>query len=118
MERKLITKKTFVLILALLFLSVGVFFLVPKEKGESVEIWVDGKLHSEHFLKSKFSEELDNGVKIVCDGQSAFFEHSDCPDKVCINTGKLSLVGQWAACLPNSTVIKITGENGKADTVS
>src|SRR5665647_1058659 len=34
------------------------------------------------------------------------FEESDCPDKVCINTGKLSKVGQYAACLPNGIVIK------------
>ncbi len=118
MERKLITKKTFVFIFALLFLALCIFYLVPKEKGESVEIWIDGKLYSEYFLTDKFTKELDNGVKIVCNGEAVYFEHSDCPDKVCVNTGKLSLVGQWAACLPNSTVIKITKKDGEADTVS
>jgi len=35
------------------------------------------------------------------------FEESDCPDKVCINAGKLNTVGQFAACLPNGVVVKI-----------
>lgn len=35
------------------------------------------------------------------------FEESDCPDKVCINTGKLNKAGQYAACLPNGIVLKI-----------
>lgn len=42
------------------------------------------------------------------------FEQSDCPDKVCIHTGKLSHPGQTAACLPNSLVLKIAAD--KAET--
>ncbi len=35
------------------------------------------------------------------------FEESDCPDKICIKAGKLSMVGQSAACLPNKMFVKI-----------
>lgn len=35
------------------------------------------------------------------------FEQSDCPDKVCVHTGELHMVGQSAACLPNGIVLKI-----------
>ncbi len=40
------------------------------------------------------------------DGYISFIE-SDCPDKICIKTGKLHTVGQSAACLPNGVVLKI-----------
>ena len=40
------------------------------------------------------------------------FEESDCPDKVCIHAGKLHIVGQSAACLPNGIVLKIVSANG------
>lgn len=40
------------------------------------------------------------------DGNISFIE-SDCPDKICIKTGKLHIVGQNAACLPNGVVLKI-----------
>lgn len=47
------------------------------------------------------------------DGNISFIK-SDCPDKICIKTGKLHLVGQSAACLPNGVVVKIVpaGERG------
>lgn len=45
----------------------------------------------------------------VEDGFIAFVE-SDCPDQVCIHMGRLSRVGQSAACLPNRVSVVIIGE--------
>jgi hypothetical protein len=42
------------------------------------------------------------------DGSIAFVE-SDCPDKICIRSGRLHLAGQMAACLPNQVYVKIVG---------
>jgi len=42
------------------------------------------------------------------DGSIAFVE-SDCPDQICVRTGRLRRVGQMAACLPNRLYIKIVG---------
>jgi hypothetical protein len=42
------------------------------------------------------------------DGSIAFTE-SDCPDKVCVKSGRLHSTGQMAACLPNFVYIKIVG---------
>ena len=39
------------------------------------------------------------------------FEQSDCPDKICVKTGKLHTVGQTAACLPNEIFIKIVSRD-------
>lgn len=48
------------------------------------------------------------------DGSVAFIA-SDCPDKLCVLTGKLRRAGQIAACLPRKVYIKIvgTGEAGE-----
>lgn len=43
------------------------------------------------------------------------FEESDCPDKVCINTGKIGMVGESAACLPNSIIVKIVKKSGRTE---
>lgn len=45
------------------------------------------------------------------------FEESDCPDKICIKTGKLRTIGETAACIPNKIFLKIvpadsSGDNG------
>ncbi|MGI6777022.1 MAG: NusG domain II-containing protein [Acetivibrionales bacterium] len=46
------------------------------------------------------------------------FEESDCPDKLCVNTGWLSQRGDTAICAPNKTIIVIEGENSKVDGVT
>lgn len=49
---------------------------------------------------------------LYADGSIAF-EESDCPDKVCIRTGRIDTVGQSAACLPNGLVMKIVPNGGR-----
>ncbi len=50
------------------------------------------------------------------DGSISFIE-SNCPDKICIKTGRLHTVGQTAACLPNGMILKIVpaDKRGKDD---
>ena len=43
------------------------------------------------------------------DGSIAF-EKSDCPDQICVHSGKLHIVGQSAACLPNELILKIVSK--------
>lgn len=118
MEKKLFCKRDVIFISLIFLVALLIFLFLPREKGESVEISVNGKTVFSSPLKTPFEKKLENGVTIVCDGDSAYFLRSDCPDKVCIKTGKLSVAGEWAACLPNGTVLKIIGRDGDADTVS
>ena len=46
---------------------------------------------------------------------SICFQESDCPDKICIKTGRLSKVGQTAACLPNRIIMKIVPSGERND---
>lgn len=50
----------------------------------------------------------------ISDGQVRMTE-ADCPDKLCIHTGKISESGQTIVCLPNRVVISISGENSTVD---
>jgi len=43
------------------------------------------------------------------------FERSDCPDQICVHAGKLHIVGQSAACLPNGIVIKIVPQKERSE---
>jgi len=68
--------------------------------------------------EESFSLPQDKNVvfHLYKDGSIAFIE-SDCPDKVCIRSGKLRSAGQYAACLPNGFVMKIVpkGERSPED---
>jgi hypothetical protein len=43
------------------------------------------------------------------------FEESDCPDKICIRSGRLKTVGESAACLPNKIIVKIVRKDQHSD---
>ena len=51
----------------------------------------------------------DYNIKIVAENGGIYFEHSDCPDKLCINAGVLRESGDLAVCLPAKTVITVEG---------
>lgn len=48
------------------------------------------------------------------DGRIRFAE-SDCPDRVCVNTGYISVNRQASACVPAGLLISITGESSESD---
>ena len=48
-------------------------------------------------------------VLIVAENGKIRFEGSDCPDKLCVKRGELYRKGDTAVCLPEKTVITVTG---------
>jgi len=48
-----------------------------------------------------------NGVKIVIESGSVFVSDSDCDDKICVNTGRISHAGQSVICLPKKVSVRI-----------
>ncbi len=61
--------------------------------------------------------ELEHAA-VEIDGGEAFFRHSDCPDKVCLHSGKISKNGQMLACVPNEIVVQITSAAKNANKLS
>lgn len=66
------------------------------------------------------SQNTDVVFEITQNGQIRFLE-SNCLDKICVKTGLIQTVGQYAACLPNGIIVKIVsseeGQQGEADIV-
>lgn len=54
-------------------------------------------------------------VYFECDGKGGIrFYESDCPDQICVHTGFLRKVGDWAACVPNRALIRIRGSEDES----
>lgn len=113
--------------LLLVLIAAGLFFwLLPNqnrsEEGTVAEIYYQSELVKTIDLtkgeESVFSidQKPDVIFHVFPDG-SVCFESSDCPDKVCVHTGKLRYAGQSAACLPNGIVLKIKSTSGGADLI-
>lgn len=63
-------------------------------------------LESGHARTFSIPQKPEIVFQVDNNGEISFMK-SDCPDKICVKTGKLHIIGQSAACLPNGVVLKI-----------
>ena len=116
---KFAKKTDFIIIACIIALSASLWLFYNNafsEKGAVAEIYYKSELvKSVDLTKGEeysFSiPQLPAVVFTVYPDNSISFTESDCPDKVCIKTGKLYKTGQIAACLPNQIYIKIVNSD-------
>ena len=108
--KKLITKKDLIL-LAIVFLCgiIGVFLMNSADTGKTVTIMVDGKTEENFSLDDDFHKDF-NGVSVCCENREVYVNVSNCPDKVCMRSGRISKSGESIICAPNRVAIKIGGK--------
>jgi hypothetical protein len=108
---KLFSKKDLIFLVLILAIA-GILFTIFKNDthGALYEVSVNGKTVRRESIYKKSRTELDCGAVIVCDGEGVYFDSSNCPDLVCVNTGRLTREGEWAACLPNEVFLKVVSK--------
>ena len=76
----------------------------PTQAGAAAEIYRDGERCAVIDLRDPARQEFQfDGaipVTIISENGAIWFESSDCPDQICVRSGKLSRAGESAACLP------------------
>lgn len=89
-------------------------FAARSERGETVEIYVDGKLYGSYPLDE------DRTIEIARDGKrnvveirngEVLFAEASCRNKSCVRAGPVSEAGQQIVCLPNGVSAVIRGED-------
>lgn len=115
MERKLITKNDILLIVFLgLIIALSFIFKSFSESDLVAEVYYDGEIVETVNLTQKEEKEIRTGengsVVIIAEDGKIYFESSVCPDKVCVDSGELEKNGDFASCLPEKVVIKVSGE--------
>lgn len=112
-------KKSDLLIIGIFLLISLVIFLPTlsdSEKTLTAVITADGETFTEIRLTDSTEEEIKiNGTVIKINGKTVFFAESNCPDKVCVKTGKLDSHGDSSACVPNRVSVYIKGEKTEDD---
>ncbi len=82
-----------------------------RESGRTAEIRVNGTAVMTLPLNEDRNAELEgaNGIrlKIVTGGGGVYVEHSECPDKICVNKGRITGVGDTIICMPARVVVEI-----------
>lgn len=117
-------KKDLILIGVMLILCVisyvAIQFFVKKD-GSRVLVKVDGMVKYEHQLNQD-TELTVQGYQggenhiVIHDGKVSMTD-ADCPDKLCVNMGKISKTGETIVCLPHRVVVEITGAGDGVDSV-
>ena len=111
-----------VVISVILLITAGVFCFrfFCCDDGQAVCISVDGN-EEIYSLEKDRTLEIENGgvsLKVVIEKGSVFVADSNCPEKTCLNMGRISKYGDTIACVPAKVLVKIiSGEEAEYDYV-
>ena len=120
-------KKADAILIAACVLAAGLLFFLglPRQgagEGLVAVIYLEGAEYARIPL-----DEVDEPYALPLEGALKFtlavepggirYERSDCPDKVCVHTGRLSKAGDFAACLPARSAVLIVSEETPASPV-
>ena len=113
------------IILLILIVAVGLIIsfgpLAGKVSGTDVRITVNGDTYGIYSLMEdqtiEISKDGHTNVIIIEDG-TVRMESSTCKNQICVDHGKISLIGDGIVCLPNRVVVEIEGKGGDVDVIS
>jgi hypothetical protein len=88
---------------ALLFCS---FFIFSPNNGDTLIIKLNNKVYARLPLDTD-TEIVLEGNTVIIKGGYAFVSKADCPDKRCINIGKINKSGESIACLPHGLILEV-----------
>ena len=104
-----------VLILLLVFVSLVALLILSltRTEGARVEVTKDGEHYATYSLSDEGEYPIGDGNILVIEDGWAYMKSADCPDRTCVNRGKIHYTNQTIVCLPNRVAVKvISGEGG------
>lgn len=105
----MIKKADIILFIGLLLISVSLLFAFifsPKQTGNILVITQNGNEIEQISLSEDKTVFLGENKIVIKDGK-AYMEKAVCPDKVCVNQGKISKVGEAVVCLPQKIILEV-----------
>lgn len=93
-----------VIILSAVLIAVGLFSF--RKNGSELVITVNNEEYGRYPLSEDRVIPLEHNTAVIKDG-FAYMESADCPDKVCVNSPKISKRNETVICLPNKVLLKV-----------
>lgn len=114
-------KKREVIFAIIILMLAGVLFLVfewtgqtnGEPDGQQVRIMVAGEEYGTYALEEDREIEVqqsDGYNKIIIENGVVYMEDADCPDKYCVQQGRIHNQRQTIVCLPHRLVVEIIGK--------
>ena len=98
----------YILAVSIAILAALIWIIPLGESGAAARISQDGESFSVPLSKNA-EYELRGCVVAVRNGE-IFISKTDCPDRVCEKTGKISRAGEAIICVPQRVEIRISGD--------
>lgn len=121
MNLKFLKKSDLILVAALLVICAAL--LLPKYFGKAdsaltAVVMKDGKVIETIDLSAvtetyEYDLECSPEAKLTVGPGFISYSYAECPDRLCVNTGRLTRAGDTAACLPSKTLVVIEGAKDK-----
>ena len=109
-----------IVLVAVLAVSVALFFLPPGDSGHiQAQIYQGGKLLKTLSLDEEISFEITGkytNVITVSEGEIAITA-SDCPGEDCVHSGAIHSSGRSIVCLPNEVEVRVVNAASDVDFV-
>lgn len=111
-NKKLLSDIILVGVLLLVSLSVFLIWYLNGTDGSTAVVSVDGDVVAEYSLAIDGVYYLNGGTNVlVIEDGAAYIREANCPGyQDCVETGRISRVGETIVCLPNKLVVEIVGE--------
>ena len=106
-------------LLAALLLS-GLWRLT-RRTGAAVVIEQNGKETARYALGEDRTERIEGqgGYNLlIIEGGEVYLREADCPNQLCVQTGKIRYAGQSIVCLPHKLAVRIVGGASGLDAVT
>ncbi len=126
--RKKINKYDITLIAAIIIINLFIMLYGSNNMVQATEkiayVYSNNKLKGRYTLtenyKTEFTVENDTGTGFntvhIEDGKIWIHEAS-CPDKICLNQGKIQNGGEVIVCLPNKLMVQIKSSTDNSDDI-
>lgn len=121
MEKKAFCRKDLLIIIPVLIIAAIMFlgnYLQPPSAAVAI-VEKNGTEFCRIDLQKQKSIQIINvggpmNIKLKAEPGAISFYHSDCPDQICVRTGKISKPGQTAVCLPGKVSVRIVSRNASS----
>lgn len=117
MNKKLIINDIVLISVIIFILILASYFVYKPSESERIIVMYNNNYFGEYSIYSNITEEIaDTGVVLQINNGEAYVSHSECSDKICVDSKpitKNSADGASIVCLPKKVaIIKSSSEYG------
>lgn len=102
-------------------LVLGGLWLLLRQGGRFVVVEQSGRETARYALGEDRTERIEGqgGYNLlIIEGGEVYLREADCPNLLCVKTGKIRYAGQSIVCLPHKLAVRIVGGASGLDAVT